>query len=221
MELRDKPSKGEELTDAEKKEFGKLNRIRTLAGDFDRSHRYMLEKDRYSQQDIDYAFDLQKKEKDGAQSPQMSENHLFASNIYQSLFFEKIFGGMKERFLQASQENDQKSGSVLRRWLDTDMANCVKQKRDEMTKIVRTVVKDIKYPNEDTVLSELWFLIMSRWINRLFLGNKEEKKRDQLRNAFQKMSYYGTLGEELAPIIRQVISEQPKEKEDEESEDED
>lgn len=24
------------------------------------------------------------------------------------------------------------------------------------------------------------------------------------------MSYYGTLGEELAPIIRQVISEQPK-----------
>ena len=210
MELRDKPSKGEELTDAEKKEFGKLNRIRTLAGDFDRSHRYMLEKDSYSQQDIDYAFDLQKKEKDGAQSPQMSENHLFASNIYQSLFFEKIFGGMKERFLQASQENDQKSGSELRRWLDTDMANCVKQKRDEMTKIVRAVIKDIKYPNEENVLSEVWILILSRWINRLFNTQEEEKERDQLRNTFQKMSYYGTLGEALAPIIRQVISEQPK-----------
>ena len=164
---------------------------------------------------------LQRKEKNGAHSFDMTENHLFASDIYQSLFLEKVFGGLKERFLQASLKEGQDSVNELRKWLDTDMANCVKQKRDEMTKIVRAVVKDIKYPNEYTVLSELWFLIMSRWINRLFLGNKEEKKRDQLRNAFQKMSYYGTLGEELAPIIRQVISEQPKEKEDEESEDED
>lgn len=210
IELKEKQDEGGKLSNAETKEFGKLSRIRNLAGDFDRSHRYMLEKDSYSQQDIDYAFDLQKKEKDGAKSPDMNENHLFASNIYQSLFFEKVFGGLKDRFLQASQKNDQKSGSELRRWLDTDMANCVKQKRDEMTKIVRAVIKEIKYPNEENVLSELWFLINSRWINRLFLGDKEEKKRNQLRNAFQKMSYYGTLGEELAPIIRQVISEQPK-----------
>lgn len=210
VELKEKQEEGGKLSNAETKEFGKLSRIRNLAGDFDRSHRYMLEKDSYSQQDIDYAFDLKKKEKDGAKSPDMTENRLYASDIYQSLFLEKVFGGLKERFLQASQEEGQNSVSELRKWLDTDMANCVKQKRDEMTKIVRAVVKDIKYPNEENVLSELWFLIMSRWINRLFLGDKEEKKRDQLRNTFQKMSYYGTLGEELAQIIRQVISEQPK-----------
>lgn len=92
IELKEKQEEGGKLSNAETKEFGKLSRIRTLAGDFDRSHRYMLEKDSYSQQDIDYAFDLQKKEKDGAKSPDMNENHLFASNIYQSLFFEKVFG---------------------------------------------------------------------------------------------------------------------------------
>ena len=80
---------------------------------------------------------------------------------------------------------------------------------EEVCKMV-DLYREIKYPNEENVLSGLWFLINSRWINRLFLGDKEEKKRNQLRNAFQKMSYYGTLGEELAPIIRQVISEQPK-----------
>ena len=58
-------------------------------------------------------------------------------------------------------------------------------------------------------------MILSRWINRLFNTQEEEKERDQLRNTFQKMSYYGTLGEALAPIIRQVISEQPKKVEEE------
>ena len=222
IELKEKQEEGGKLSDAETKEFGKLNRIRTLAGDFDRSHRYMLEKDSYSQQDIDYAFDLQKKEKDGARSPDMNENHLFASDIYQSLFFEKVFGGLKERFLQASQEEDQNGGRKLRNWLDEDLGNCVKQKQDEMTKITRGLVKDMKYPIEDTVLSDLWLLIKSRWIDRLFNANGEEKKRGLLQKAWKDMSYYGTLGKALEPIIRQVISEQPKvEEEDEEVKSED
>ncbi len=50
-------------TDAEAKEFEKLTRIKELAKDFAKSHRYMLEKDEYSQQDLDYAFVLEKKEK--------------------------------------------------------------------------------------------------------------------------------------------------------------
>ncbi len=220
MELKNKQSKGEKFSDAETKEFGKLNRIRTLAGDFDRSHRYMLEKDSYSQQDIDYAFDLQKKEKDHAISPNMNEGRLFASDIYQSLFLEKVFGGLKQRFIEASQGDEPKTGWQLRNWLDEDMEKCVEQKKEEMIKITRGLVKDMKYPIEDTVISELWFLIKSRWIDRLFNTKGEEKQRELLQNAWKNMSYYGTLGKALNPIIRQVISEQPKEKDDESEADE-
>ena len=99
------------------------------------------------------------------------------------------------------------------------MASCVKQKQDEMTKITRGLVKDMKYPIEDTVISELWFYIKSRWIDRLFNANDEEKQRDLLQKTWNKMSYYGSLGKALEPIIRQVISEQPKVQDEEEEED--
>ena len=87
VELKDKQADGSKLSDAETKEFGKLNRIRTLAGDFDRSHRYMLEKEIYSQQDIDYAYGLKSKERNDARGPQISEEKLYASDIYKSLYF--------------------------------------------------------------------------------------------------------------------------------------
>ena len=91
-----------------------------------------------------------------------------------------------------------------------------------MTQITRSLVKDMKYPMGDTVLSELWRLIKSRWIDRLFNANGEEKKRGLLQKAWNDMSYYGDLGKVLEPIIRQVISEKPKEvDEDDKSEDED
>ena len=87
VELKDKQADGTKLSAAETKEFAKLNRIRTLAGDFDRSHRYMLEKEIYSQQDIDYAYGLKSKERNDARGPQISEEKLYASDIYKSLYF--------------------------------------------------------------------------------------------------------------------------------------
>ena len=57
----------------------------------------MVEKDTFSQQDVDYAFRLQAKERqDDAQSEAFVEGKT-SSSIYQSLFFEKVFGGMRER----------------------------------------------------------------------------------------------------------------------------
>ena len=228
------------VTDEQKKDFEKnFKEAYTSKADFDR---LTAESDNYKSQletaqtalqkfdgiDVDnlkneiqkLTADLQKKEKDHAISPNMNEGHLFASDIYKSLFLEKIFGGLKERFLQASQENEQNGGKKLKYWLDEDLAKCVEQKKEEMTKITRGLVKDMKYPIEDTVISELWLLIKSRWIDRLFNTKGEEKQRELLQNAWKNMSYYGTLGKALNPIIRQVISEQPKEKDDESEADE-
>ena len=219
VELKDKQAEGGKLSAEETKEFAKLNRIRTLAGDFDRSHRYMLEKEIYSQQDIDYAFDLETKERNDAQGSQIFEEKLYASDIYKSLFFEKVFGGLKQRFTQVAQERVPKSGSELSGWLNEDMTKCVKSKHDEMLKITRGLVKGTKYPTENTLFSDLWVLIQSHWLNRLFRADGEEKQYELLKKAWSNMSFYGTLGEELRQIVQQVISEQPKEKEEEEAED--
>lgn len=56
---------------------------------------------------------------------------------------------------------------------------------EEVCKMV-DLYREIKYPNEENVLSELWFLINSRWINRLFLGDKEEKNGTSFEMPFRR-----------------------------------
>ncbi len=75
-------------TDAEEKEFGKLTRKYSLAKDFSRSHRYMMEKDKFSDQDMDYAFAMEKKEKDGLSDESLSGGKTSAA-VYQSLILEQ------------------------------------------------------------------------------------------------------------------------------------
>ena len=146
----------------------------------------------------------------------MNNDHLFASDIYQSLFLEKVFGGLKQRFIEASQGDEPKTGWQLRNWLDEDMEKCVKNKKDEMLKIIRGYVKNVKYPGEG-VLTDIRLLIGSHWINRLFTGENEKQQYSLLHKVWGDMSEYGKLGEALRQLVKQVISELPKEK-DEESE---
>ena len=218
-DLQRRRNNGGNLSEAEGKEFDKLKRIRTVAAQFDRSHRYMLEKGSYSQQDIDYAFELQKKEKDGVRSPELTEDRHFSSEIYKSLFLEKVFGGMKERFTQFVGEDGQKSEREVEKWLENDLAECIRQKKDEMTRIVRGIVKASEYPTEDSVSSELRCMIAANWINRLFTNRGEKALRDKIRNAWKKVGYYGPLGKELGKLVEQVLAEQPKKVEEDEEED--
>ena len=51
-----------------------------LADQFDNAHRYMLEKDAYSQQDVDYAFSLSKKQQESNVTGEISE--ITSSSIY-------------------------------------------------------------------------------------------------------------------------------------------
>ena len=126
-----------------------------------------------------------------------------------------LVGGLKERFSELLQDGE-KDKRQLGRLLDADLAGCVKNKKDEMTRIARGFIKGTKYPMADTFLSDLWYLIKSHWIDRLFTGNGEEKQHEKLQDAWKKISYYGELGEALRPIVRQVLSELPKEKDEDE-----
>ena len=66
LELRKKKDE-DRITKAERIELIKMERIDVLADEFDNSHNYMLEKNDYKQQDIDYAFQLHNKETTGLQ----------------------------------------------------------------------------------------------------------------------------------------------------------
>ena len=56
-ELEEKEDNHQKMSSAQKKEYAKLKRMEKLAKQFDTAHDYMLEKDAFSQQDINYAFE--------------------------------------------------------------------------------------------------------------------------------------------------------------------
>ena len=65
QELLEKKEDDSFENDEELKEFLTLSRINELAGDFEKSHNYIMEKEKFNQQDVDYAFSLEKKEYHG------------------------------------------------------------------------------------------------------------------------------------------------------------
>ena len=147
MVLRQKRSAGR-LNAGEKKELDKLYRINDLSLDFERSHRYMITKDEYNQQDVDYALSLEKKERQVGVSSDMFEQdwndptmakmknpNASAANTYQLMIMKSVFGGMQERFTENFQ--GKYNMKEMLDWLNADAANCVKTHEKEMTTIIR------------------------------------------------------------------------------------
>ena len=88
-----------------------LQRMDELAKSFERAHKYMLSRGEYSQQDIDYAMKLDKKENEravtqkGAVDPgvtaALGKN---AGAVYKTLILEKVIGGLKDRISEKEQD---------------------------------------------------------------------------------------------------------------------
>ena len=136
------------LTMAELKELNTLERLDSLAFDFDNSHNYMLEKDSYSQQDIDYAFRMHDKETNGIQTSDEVRSHRddvnkdirdkykSASGIYITIFMEKFFKDMKDQWMKGKDEGGltedaAKEPEMAGVWLDDYLAKRInRRKRD-------------------------------------------------------------------------------------------
>ena len=144
----------------------------------------MLERDEYSQQDMDYAFALEKKEKQVFSDDFLSDGKTSAA-VYQSLFLEKIFEGMKERaenFINEQHISENGNLDALQDWLDTNMSENIKDKRMEMFKIVRALDKASNYPSRGELLGRALELIKNRWIARLFAGAAQANQNEALIN---------------------------------------
>ena len=157
-------------------------------GDFSRSHRYMMEKDKFSDQDIDYAFALEKKEKDGLSDESLSGGKTSAA-VYQSLILEQAFKGMKERvsgFINKNDIEENQDVDGLASWLDQDMANCIKSKKDVMTKIAAALNKSMENPGRENLFAAMLDLIKNKWISRLFPGAAPKKNDEQIIDTSSK-----------------------------------
>lgn len=170
MELKGRSMKKPGLTDEENYELSKLERMEQLAGQFDTAHNYLLEKDSFKQQDIDYAFSLGQKENKDA-GGEMIRKRYTASGVYQNLMLEKIFGDMNQRFTAAlengriSNVRDYDSISV---WLDEDMSGCLTRKKDGMKMILRGMWRSLDKPDEEKMLDAFRNAVDFSWLRRIF-----------------------------------------------------
>ena len=152
--------KRDEMSYDEFVELKKLELMEKLALQFDNAHNYMIEKDQYSQQDIDYAFRLNYREKYGERKekrneieiqdePDFRDDYKSASGIYISLFLDKIFHELKEAWVKAPEEdrflaeNIEKTGSAFK-WIDDFFMGRLKSKKNEFQMIIRGLTRAMK-----------------------------------------------------------------------------
>ena len=159
-----------------------------LASEFDNSHNYMIEKESYNQQDVDYAFSLGNKDepfnKEVSQGNKLSVTSSFnftPSGIYKSLIFEKIFGGVFDRLKNLKHYKDiLEDYKYFIGWLDYDMKTCLEKKSEEMKTVIRAQRKSLSEKLEDDakpngVYKDLMKTIENDWIKRLDDNGKESQ----------------------------------------------
>ena len=149
------------MTYAEYTELQKLERMEKLANQFDNSHNYMLEKEQYSQQDIDYAFMMHNKETKGLQTQAevqkgqrdinkgVRDNYKSASGIYITIFMNNIFSDIKDQWMKKPEEGglkDREAGSLMKvsPWLDNYLTAAVKRKEKDFQGIIRGLYRSMK-----------------------------------------------------------------------------
>ena len=106
----------------------------------------MLEKEEYSQQDVDYVFSLEKKERNTeGLNDKFLQTGVFsgvghsASDIYKMLIMQKIFGGMKNRF-EAENKGVRDKKQIVN-WLSEDSIKCIDQNPNQMN--IQSVYSEI------------------------------------------------------------------------------
>lgn len=213
--------RNENLSDAELKVYDKLDKMEELAFQFDSAHNYMLEKDTYKQQDIDYIFQLRMKEKKGGVISGMRDNFTSASGIYMSLLMEKIFGGMAGRFMKNKdeggiEENDIRNMELMRDWLENDLNQCLTRKEEEMEMVVRGIKKAFPQPNEKNLMTALFDVIQKTWLDRIFKRKGTDKKLKlggiAAGTAFELITVddESAFMKNLKKIVRKVLEENPQ-----------
>ncbi|MBQ6520438.1 MAG: hypothetical protein IJI14_17120 [Anaerolineaceae bacterium] len=202
-----------------KSEWKKRKRIHDLALEFERSHRYMMEKDTYNQQDVDYAFMLNEREDDDNVFGDLLDSS--PGKIYLSLILKKVFGGIKERFKTFASQNEEnvQDEGTLAKWLDEDLTDSLLKNKNQMLTFTRGLKKSMTKPdkpnvNSDSLLHELGDMLFMNFFKLVFDSNHKgiaPYLQYKLRMVFQNLLSKDPLSQKfqnhLKGIVEQVISE--------------
>ena len=150
----------------------------------------MLEKGNFSQQDVNYAFALSKKETSknlsfygrdkGSQfeGPIKDFSFYSATNVYQMQIMKSVFGDMGSRVAQEFQKGKSTTVQGLIDWVVKDMSDNINENQDGMTMILCGIKNSIKDPDEKKIRTDAVGLL-TRWVYQHF---KDRVNSDKILN---------------------------------------
>ena len=204
--------------DPQFRELAKLDRIEALAEDFDKSHRYLLEKGKFSQQDVNYAFALSKKETSDKNvsyyGQQSAEDKSFsvpikdfsiysASNVYQMQIMKSVFGEMGSRVTQEFRNRGTSKEEVIA-WTLEDMSAKIDENRDVMEMILRGIKNAIEEPNEKKVRWDAVGLL-SRWVYQICKDRAKQRTVDAISRSVTDLR--SPVMAKISSMIADIMSE--------------
>ena len=213
-ELKRKSANGEKLTSSEQKEYQKLSRLEKTSLQFDNAHNYMLEKDDFSPKDIEYMFSLGHREKEGDVHGEMISGGDSAAGTYKSLFLEKFFDGMKERFMrekdfdgldQITQENMDKA----QKWLDSDLEKCLNKKFVDLVTAVGGIKRGQKQPSKKNIFDDFSDAVLNDWLGKVFSESNSNDQKMMFANMVLPIAYSQIIqnaGSKFRKVLEKAIN---------------
>ena len=215
-ELQDK--KEDERDSDEKKELSRLERINELADEFDASHRYLLDREEYSGQDIDYIYrlaELEKKRED--YNPYYLDN---ASGIYQTRIFNKIFedledkcikddkvGGVELAKLSESKDGYERAEMMIP-WVDGYLQGTINNKMDLFKKVVSAMKKADPDKTSDEIVNNVWIVIIIGVIGSLKSNYRGHDKDTALEYLNETVNYmYSENKGQFGAFLKEMIED--------------
>jgi hypothetical protein len=149
-----------------------------LALQYDQSHRDMLEKDGFTQNDIDYVFQLRKMERAGTTKAtgEMYAENAAASMSYMAIFFEKIFGGMRSTAKRGQGSggipNDADS-NITAMWMNDYLTRKTQAKMKGMMAILRGIMHAYDHPTRDLIKRSFRTFFLNAYLRRVFKEGRQ------------------------------------------------
>lgn len=178
----------------------------------------MLEKGKFSQQDVNYAFALSKKETSDKNvsyyRPQSDEDNGFsvpikdfstysASHAYQMQIMRSVFGEMGSRLIQEFQKQKTSKEEVIA-WTLEYMSAKIDENRDVMEMILRGIRNSTEDPDIKKVRKEAVWLL-ARWVARAFKDRAKPRTIDAISREVTDPK--GPIMAKISSMIADIMSE--------------
>ena len=188
---------GEAMNKDEKKEYDKLCRAENLANQLDLSHREMLNKDKFSQSDIDYAFRL--RDTENASSKDRSSGTMFtgkasASMTYINLMYDKVYGGIQDEVRRDVANGKMQSGAT---WLNKYLLEKTAAKPEEIVMILRGIKHVLDSPTAPRIARLFHGFLKDHYLQRALPANESRGWAVQSLGIARDNCYNKMLGDQM------------------------